>query len=68
MKVVKMMSVINQGEEYTMSVYYNECDEEGNITKKNAKAPVYYAVGDILTAAKALETLVKERLNKETTE
>ena len=63
MKIVKIISVINQGGEYTIAVYYNECDEAGNIIKKNAKAPVYYAVGDTLNAVKALENLVKERLD-----
>lgn len=46
-----------------IAVYYNECDENGNITKRNAKAPVYYAVGDILDKVKELDVLIKNRLN-----
>lgn len=63
MKIPKIISIINQGSEYAIAVYYNECDEEGNITKKNAKAPVYYAVGDTLEAVQALDKIVKERLD-----
>lgn len=59
-----MISIINQGSEYMIAVYYNECDENGNITKRNAKAPVYYAVGGILDKVKELDTLVKSRLNE----
>lgn len=59
-----MISIINQGGEYMIAVYYNECDENGNITKRNAKAPVYYAVGDILDKVKELDSLVKSRLNE----
>ena len=62
MKTVKMISLINQGGEYTITAYYNECDEKGNIVKKNAKMPAYYAVGDTLAEVQALEKLVKERL------
>lgn len=64
MKTVKMISIINQGGEYTIAVYYNECDEDGNITKKNAKAPVFYAVGDILAATEQIESLIKARIEK----
>lgn len=63
MKIAKIISIINQGGEYVIAVYYNECDEEGNITKKNAKAPVYYAVGETLEKVQELEKLVKERLD-----
>ena len=63
MKIVKMISIINQGGEYTIACYYNECDEEGNITQKNAKAPVFYAVNDILDTVKKMEELVKGRLD-----
>ena len=63
MKIVKIISIINQGGEYTIAVYYNECDEDGNIMKKNAKAPVYYAVGETLEKVQELEKLVKERLD-----
>lgn len=47
-----------------IAVYYNECDENGNITKRNVKAPVYYAVGGMLDKVKELDTLVKSRLNE----
>ena len=63
MKIPKIISIINQGGEYVIAVYYNECDEDGNITKKNAKAPVYYAVGDTLETVQALDKIVKERLD-----
>lgn len=59
-----MISIINQGSEYMIAVYYNECDENGNITKRNVKAPVYYAVGDILDKVKELDVLIKNRLNE----
>lgn len=59
-----MISIINQGGEYMIAVYYNECDENGNITKRNVKAPVYYAVGGMLDKVKELDTLVKSRLNE----
>ena len=47
-----------------IAVYYNECDENGNITKRNAKAPVYYAVSEILDKVKELDVLIKNRLNE----
>ena len=59
-----MISIINQGGEYMIAVYYNECDENGNITKRNVKAPVYYAVSEMLNKVKELDTLVKSRLNE----
>lgn len=59
-----MISIINQGSEYMIAVYYNECDENGNITKRNVKAPVYYAVSEMLNKVKELDTLVKSRLNE----
>lgn len=59
-----MISIINQGGEYMIAVYYNECDENGNITKRNVKAPVYYAVDGMLDKVKELDTLVKSRLNE----
>lgn len=59
-----MISIINQGSEYMIAVYYNECDENGNITKRNVKAPVYYAVSEMLDKVKELDTLVKSRLNE----
>lgn len=48
-----------------VAVYYNECDDSGNITKRNAKAPVYYAVGSMLDKVTELETLVKEKLDQQ---
>ena len=59
-----MISIINQGGEYIIAVYYNECDENGNITKRNAKAPVYYAMGAMLEKVTELEILVKEKLDQ----
>ena len=59
-----MISIINQGSEYMIAVYYNECDENGNSTKRNVKAPVYYAVSDILDKVKELDVLIKNRLNE----
>lgn len=59
-----MISIINQGSEYMIAVYYNECDENGNIIKRNVKAPVYYAVSEMLNKVKELDTLVKSRLNE----
>lgn len=59
-----MISIINQGSEYMIAVYYNECDENGNITKRNVKAPVYYAVSEMLDKVKELDALVKSRLNE----
>lgn len=47
-----------------IAVYYNECDENGNITKRNVKAPVYYAVSETLDKVKELDALVKSRLNE----
>lgn len=62
MKAIKMISIMNQGGEYSIAVHYNECDEEGNIIKKNAKAPVYYAVGSTLEKVIELENFIKERI------
>lgn len=59
-----MISIINQGSEYMIAVYYNECDENGNIIKRNVKAPVFYAVSEMLNKVKELDTLVKSRLNE----
>ena len=47
-----------------IAVYYNECDENGNIIKRNVKEPVYYAVSEMLNKVKELDTLVKSRLNE----
>lgn len=60
-----MISIINQGGEYMIAVYYNECDENGNITKRNVKAPVYYAIGAMFDKVTELEMLVKERLDQQ---
>ena len=59
-----MISIINQGSEYMIAVYYNECDENGNIIKRNVKAPVFYAVSEMLNKVKELDTIVKSRLNE----
>ena len=59
-----MISIINQGSEYMIAVYYNECDENGNITKGNVKAPGYYAVSETLDKVKELDVLIKNRLNE----
>lgn len=48
-----------------LAVYYNECDDNGNITKRNVKAPVYYAMGAMLDKVTELETLVKEKLDQQ---
>ena len=64
MKAIKIMSIINQGGEYSVTVTYNEVVDLGNVVKKNAKAPTYYAVGDVLEAVKQIETDAKARLEE----
>lgn len=62
MKAIKIISIINQGGEYLLAVTYNEVDDDGNITKRNEKAPTFYAVNDMLEHVKAVEDAVKERI------
>ena len=65
MKAVKIISIINQGGEYSITATYNEVDSEGNVVKKNEKASTFYAVNESLEHVKAIEEIVKERINKE---
>ena len=65
MRTVSMISIINHGGSPMLAVYYNECDDNGNITKRNAKVPVYYAMGAMLDKVTELETLVKEKLDQQ---
>lgn len=62
MKAIKIISIINQGGEYLLAVTYNEVDDDGNITKRNEKAPTFYAVNDMLEHVTAVEDAVKERI------
>ena len=62
MKVIKIISIINQGGEYSLSTSYNEVDDNGNVVKRNEKAPTFYAVGDMLDHVKAIEDQTKERI------
>ena len=39
MKAIKIISIINQGGEYSVTTTYNEVDDSGNVVKKNTKAP-----------------------------
>ena len=55
MKVIKIISIINQGGEYSITTTYNEVDDNGAIVKRNVKAPTFYAVGDMLDHVKAIE-------------
>lgn len=65
MKAVKIISIINQGGEYSITATYNEVDDNGNVVKKNEKAPTFYAVNESLEHVKAIEDVVKERINQE---
>ena len=58
MKVIKIISIINQGGEYSITTTYNEVDDNGAIVK----APTFYAVGDMLDHVKAIEEQTKERI------
>lgn len=60
-----MISIINQGGDYAIAAYYNEYGADGNITKTNTKAPVFYATGEMFNKISDIETLVKEKINKE---
>ena len=60
MKVIKIISIINQGGEYSITTTYNEVDDNGAIVKRNLKAPAFYAVGDILNLVDAIEDQTKE--------
>lgn len=64
-RTVKMISIINQGGDYAIAAYYNEYGADGNITKTNAKAPVFYATGEVLSKISEIESTIKERINKE---
>lgn len=46
-----------------MTATYNEVNENGDIVKKNEKAPTFYAVGDIYDKVKSIENIVTERLS-----
>lgn len=63
MKAIKIISIINQGGEYAVTATYNEVNENGDIVKKNEKAPTFYAVGDIFDNVKSIENIVTERLS-----
>lgn len=62
MKVIKIISIINQGGEYSITTTYNEVDDNGNVVKRNEKAPTFYVVGDMLDHVKAIEEQTKERI------
>ena len=62
MKVIKIISIINQGGEYSITTTYNEVDDNGAIVKRNVKAPTFYAVNESLEHVKAIEEIVKERI------
>ena len=62
MKVIKIISIINQGGEYSITTTYNEVDDNGAIVKRNVKAPTFYAVGDMLNHVNAIEDQTKERI------
>lgn len=62
MKVIKIISIINQGGEYLLTVTYNEVDDNGNVVKRNEKASTFYAVNDVLENVKAIEETAKERI------
>lgn len=64
MKAIKIISIINQGGEYSVTTTYNEVDDSGNVVKKNTKAPTYYAVGNVLEAVKQIEAHAKARLEE----
>lgn len=38
MKVIKIISIINQGGEYSITTTYNEVDDNGAIVKKKCKS------------------------------
>ena len=63
MKAIKIISIINQGGEYAVTATYNEVNENGDIVKKNEKAPTSYAVGYIYDKVKSIENIVTERLS-----
>lgn len=62
MKVIKIISIINQGGEYSITTTYNEVDDYGNVVKRNEKAPTFYAVGDMLDHVKVIEDQTKKRI------
>ena len=64
MKAIKIISIINQGGEYSVTTTYNEVDDSGKEEKKNTKAPTYYAVGNVLEAVKQIEADAKARLEE----
>ena len=64
MKAIKIISIINQGGEYSVTTTYNEVDDSGNVVKKNTKAPTFQAVGNVLEAVKQIEADAKARLEE----
>ncbi|WP_283683268.1 hypothetical protein [Parablautia sp. Marseille-Q6255] len=62
MKAIKIISIMNHGGEYAISVTYNQADENGKIIRKNAKSPTFYAVGDLLENIKAIESMITGKL------
>lgn len=64
MKAVKIISIINQGGEYSIIATYNEVNENGEIVQKNVKAPAFYAVGSVLDNVKNIEAEVKNRIGE----
>ena len=64
MKAIKIISIINQGGEYSVTTTYNEVDDSGNVVNKNTKAQTYYAVGYVLESVKQIEADAKARLEE----
>ena len=63
MKILRAYQVINQDGTRTISITYNEADEGGNITKKNAKESFYAVDKELSVHLDAIEAYInKNRL------
>lgn len=65
MKILRSFQVINSDNEKTITSIYNEADENGSITKRNAQDSFYAVEPELKTAIEMIEKYINEnRLNK----
>lgn len=65
MKILRSFQVINSDGERTISSIYNEADENGSITKRNAQDSFYAVEPELKAAIDVIEKYINEkRLNR----
>ncbi|MEI1255972.1 hypothetical protein V8Q34_14610 [Blautia sp. JLR.GB0024] len=65
MKILRSFQVINSDKEKTISSIYNEADETGSVTKRNAQDSFYAIDPELKAAISVIEKYINEnRLNR----